>query len=977
MRVIRRVVVLCAVLVGVVPALAADPVVRRNCALELSTQPRPCEGDTNITRSTSIYFELALPIFGHYPANGVDPDTVVLTITPEGGMTETVFGPNKVWAPGWSGQAYDPVFSGSDWVFGFESIPDSPLAPLTTYTLEVAGETFFGESVDPSTSSWSFTTRRDITNASRTFDVDLAGPTVTWTGRWHAGTAKVNFNTSRLYDQQVVYDLMAEVRERVPDFMLQHRDAAWSGDYYRSNIFDGNPNIVRQRETRRITAFQNFGSVTRLTLTDLEEHSLYGVSPGRPLGDDYSVGERVLVCDADQSEVQEILAINEAASTIDVTQLTAPINEWKPGNPNSAPADNPEVPDHFTYPLAALRKYEEPGTLVFYWTRVNDELDQHVAAGRRPLVRIDNVPVDLCETGVPGNPNGGACDDKPKSYLLWDEYVHALVTHLIDRYGAQTADWYFSIGNEPTLSTYWRSRFNENFRYYDVTSNAMLRAFEDKGFDSSQILVGGVEDAPIGNRHLEEFLYHCSPTVDNPDPGFDEENLVCTDAAFAGLVSSRVAAICDAHGGRGCPMDFYSIHPYRHSRESYDLLSLSWNRIRSIDPDYFTPFRVNCHEAGPEWQPQPDPAARNVFAASGFFPTWGADQFQRLLADAMADPARAAGESIITTWPYNYNFAQATQSVASVMRVDSDGDGTQDDVDAIGNTFFRFVEIITGMSQELADIGAVSDAGARIGGWRSVEGHGDSILLFAHDRLDPDDRESEGWDITLNLSGVRYAEVDVTEYRIDRDHGPRAAYDALPKRGENGVYSPAELANLKAADAVIPLGPPTRHAAPGGVLTLETHVQGQGITFLEIRETDLDGDGFFDSEDNCRLLANPDQLDADSDGAGDLCDCAPGDAGAFALPGDISGVRFLEGGSLAWDSAAASAGSGTVYDLLRDYSLDESCAANDVNATTFGPLPDPPAGSMDTYLVRGQNACGPGGYGESSEGSERSSTICP
>ena len=50
-------------------------------------------------------------------------------------------------------------------------------------------------------------------------------------------------------------------------------------------------------------------------------------------------------------------------------------------------------------------------------------------------------------------------------------------------------------------------------------------------------------------------------------------------------------------------------------------------------------------------------------------------------------------------------------------------------------------------------------------------------------------------------------------------------------------------------------------AAPGGVLTLETHVQGQGITFLEIRETDVDGDGFFDSEDNCRLLANPDQLE--------------------------------------------------------------------------------------------------------------------
>jgi hypothetical protein len=401
-------------------AFAASPVVRHDCALELSTKPRPCDGNVDITRSTSIYFELLVPLVGHYPNNGVDPDTVVLTITPEGGETKTIFGPHQVWAPGWTGQAFDPVFSGSNWVFGYESIPEGPLAASTTFLLEVTGATYFGEDVDPETSAWSFTTRRDLAGASETFDVDLAGPTVSWTGRWHAGTAKVNFNTSRLYDQQVIYDLMAEVRERVPDFMLQHRDAAWSGDYYRSNIFDGNPNIVRERETRRILSFDNIGSVTRLTLTDLEEHDLYGVPDGRPLTDDYAVGETVLVCDADQSEVREIVAIDDLADTIDVTQLDAPLSEWQPGDPNSAPGDNPEVPDHFTYPLAALRKYENTGMMVYYWTRVDDELDQHVAAGRRPLVRIDNVPIDLCETGVPGNPNGGACDAKPKSYLQWE-----------------------------------------------------------------------------------------------------------------------------------------------------------------------------------------------------------------------------------------------------------------------------------------------------------------------------------------------------------------------------------------------------------------------------------------------------------------------------------------------------------------------------------------------------------------------------
>lgn len=141
--------------------------------------------------------------------------------------------------------------------------------------------------------------------------------------------------------------------------------------------------------------------------------------------------------------------------------------------------------------------------------------------------------------------------------------------------------------------------------------------------------------------------------------------------------------------------------------------------------------------------------------------------------------------------------------------------------------------------------------------------------------------------------------------------------------------------------------------------------------------TDLDFDGFADACDNCVAALNPTQEDQDADTFGDACDCAPADAGAFAIPAEIAGVRFLNDGSLAWDSAADSAGTGTVYDVLRDYSFDETCAGSDVSDTTLGPLPDPAPGSVDTYLVRGQNTCGAGGYGSSSGGSERTSSTCP
>ena len=44
-------------------------------------------------------------------------------------------------------------------------------------------------------------------------------------------------------------------------------------------------------------------------------------------------------------------------------------------------------------------------------------------------------------------------------------------------------------------------------------------------------------------------------------------------------------------------------------------------------------------------------------------------------------------------------------------------------------------------------------------------------------------------------------------------------------------------------------------------------------------DTDGDGDGVLDRDDNCPDVANADQGDRDGDGEGDACDACPDDAG--------------------------------------------------------------------------------------------------
>jgi len=65
--------------------------------------------------------------------------------------------------------------------------------------------------------------------------------------------------------------------------------------------------------------------------------------------------------------------------------------------------------------------------------------------------------------------------------------------------------------------------------------------------------------------------------------------------------------------------------------------------------------------------------------------------------------------------------------------------------------------------------------------------------------------------VTLNLTGIRFPYVKVTEYRIDRTHPARAALAALgppPPSGRYGSSSAAAVQALKAAAELVPVGEP-------------------------------------------------------------------------------------------------------------------------------------------------------------------------
>jgi hypothetical protein len=159
-----------------------------------------------------------------------------------------------------------------------------------------------------------------------------------------------------------------------------------------------------------------------------------------------------------------------------------------------------------------------------------------------------------------------------------------------------------------------------------------------------------------------------------------------------------------------------------------------------------------------------------------------------------------------------------------------------------------------------------------------------------------------------------------------------------------------------------------------------------------VHAADLDADGDVDvlsgtqrDHDIVWYVNELDPTDTDGDGMRDELDCAPGNATAFAVPGEIRNARFDAAERLTWSAEAPRSGSGTQFDVLRGLigqlpvgsGPGETCAIQGTAATSL-PADAPPApGTGRYYLVRGKNACGVGSYGFATGGAERTSVACP
>ncbi len=795
--------------------------------------PRPAFGAKQVPLRTSFFLLLRTDD----PDDRVKPDSVTVELIPEGGTAFTILSSQQVPAVGYRAHLFADRFRryGGEGLGVYIEPGDAapPLQPGTRYTVGIQAATTKGGTLPADANTWSFTTETATDPRPLTMRLDLAEPPhVEWEGEFFNAIAKPSFTTSSR-SRIPHYELIAADQQQFPRAWTLQRDAYLGGFAHRPNPFKAFPNIVREKETRRIRAIERTENGVRLLVEDVFGHEQYGIPSGRPVSADYHPGYEVLIADGKNSARAVVMETDDAAATVQVTPFSDPATGWQLAYEGRLPArEYPHAPGLFPPGGTYLRRFDPVGTPVYYWGRVNHEWDILVKRyGRRAIPRFAG--------GIGCTALDGASGTTVKDYAQWHQVVRDITGYLIDRYGEVTLTWPWVILNEPDLmATYWRNRDWEALqKFYAYTADAILRAFEDRGYDSDDVRVGGLELGAIAgtNLRLHDFLIHCSPRATGN--GALTLNKAYADARLDGQRSRRTERLCGAHAGRGVPLDFLSVHTYNDARMAAATLIRAKEIALEIDPDYYVNLPVVSHETVPTWQPIADPGAAEMYLGNGYFTSWATDFKSRLLQQAARDARYAyGGELVLMMWPGPARNFTTINGVVRSFRV-----GNRDEL--VPKPIHHLVNLLSTTGPSFWVLPQQEFGTRTVAGFASPTDADWRVVLYAHDIEDTQSRSIGTFAVNLVLEGVPGKEVQVTEYRFDRDHN---SYYHLARELRDGwaperfrSYTEEDFARIK-EKATLTITHSAIVPVVAGEISWPVQLQANGVSFLVVKDARLD-----------------------------------------------------------------------------------------------------------------------------------------
>src|SRR5947209_8739189 len=389
--------------------------------------PRPAPKQENVPLQSTFYVELGLSEKGSTDA--VLPESVAIELEPDDGPAVALLRPNRQFADGCTGKFLPGKDEQNRATLAVYVDPTRKLRPATKYTVRVTAWSRGGAALPAAAGTWQFTTEAEPKPRPIDFRLALNEPAVRWQGGFFTGFCNVAFCTSAA-NRVPTYELMEQVRQSSPRAWSLQRDFWMTGTEHKPGFLKINlPNVVRERETRHVTAIEPHADGSLLRVEDFFGHEQYGIPSNRPVSADYHSGDEVLIADGANSARAKVVKADDRERTVLVAGLTAPKDGWKLAYAGPLPTkEDADAPGLFPPGGCYLRKFGPCGTPAYYWGRLDKEWDlDHRRFHRRVLPNFADAPGDVSIDGRDWT--------TAKDYAELHEVVRTITGHIIDRYG--------------------------------------------------------------------------------------------------------------------------------------------------------------------------------------------------------------------------------------------------------------------------------------------------------------------------------------------------------------------------------------------------------------------------------------------------------------------------------------------------------------------------------------------------------------
>lgn len=426
-------------------------------------------------------------------------------------------------------------------------------------------------------------------------------------------------------------------------------------------------------------------------------------------------------------------------------------NAFTSGNGASAPAWGAGNPYH---ELA-------DGTPRYAWDVLDRAYDTITSPGGRPLIELGFMPRDLSRavssaTGFgPGYDLGrepyelGDWKQPPKDLGRWSDLVHAFVSHLVDRYGADAvAAWRFELWNEPDIPNYWHGTLDEYCSLYDATAAAARAALPN-------VQVGGPATTHHGAEFLDGFLSHLATNSQRPD-----------------FISFHVKGAAYQPRRRYNPF----VEPPRESPSTASMVS-------SIERSLATIARFPQFAGIPVCIDECDPAVGTIYGVydNPSFVVTNSEHYASFVVQLVARLIEFPAIELITHWAFYMEAKRWFEGNRTLV--------DNDNVEKPILNGLRLLERLAGGKQL-----AVQSNRDDVGGIAVQHDNGLRVLVWHHRDAW---WETDAVDVSVDVAGVQPGTGSVRVWRLDRAHANTfRAWEAL---GSPEEPSPQQVAQLRDA----------------------------------------------------------------------------------------------------------------------------------------------------------------------------------